>query len=356
MSAPAPVRPGDTGIDAPTTVPAPATTPASDTDTAAEKRRARLRATGRLALAIGNRLLDIVLVLWAAATLAFIALQLIPGDPLDRLMAGIQDATPEMRAAISAHYGLDQPVFVQYLQFLAHAAVFDFGTSYQRAAPVTEVLLSELPATLELTFWAMTLAVVVAILLALATSGRGRIGRAIAVGLELVSVSVPSFWLGIVLMTVLSFQLRLLPAFGANGPASLVLPVITLAVPLAGVLSQVLRERMEHALHEPFVTTLRARGLTESGIRSGHVLRHAALPALTLTSVIFGSLLSGTVIIETLFSRPGLGRVAVAAVQDRDIPLVLGFVVFAAFVFIVLNTIVDLVAPLLDPRSRGSRA
>ena len=312
----------------------------------------RPRTALRLPRAIGRILLDILLVVWAAATLTFIALKLIPGDPLDKLMAGIQDATPEMRAAVAAHYGLDQHVIVQYLTYLGGVARGDLGTSYQRGTPVTEIIVGELGATFELTAWAMLVAIVSAVAIALATSGRNRFARVVAQGLELISVSTPSFWLGIVLMTVFSFWLRWLPAFGNEGPSTLVLPVVTLAIPLVGVLSQVLRERMEHTLHEPFVTTLRARGLSESEIRSRHVLRHASLPALTLSTVIFGALLSGTAVIETLFARPGIGRLAVDALQDRDIPLVMGFVIFAAFIFIVLNTVVDLLYPVLDPRLR----
>ncbi|WP_255505658.1 ABC transporter permease [Mycetocola sp. JXN-3] len=305
---------------------------------------------------VGHRILDIVLVLWAAATLSFVALQLIPGNPLDKMLSGMQEATPEIRAQIAAHYGLDQPVIVQYFTYLAGVLRGDFGISYQRASPVTEVILSEIGPTAELTGWAILVAIIVSVLLALATSGRRRGARAFAQGFELVAVSVPSFWLGIILMTVFSFSLQWVPAFGTDGPGSLVLPVITLALPLIGVITQVLRERMEHVLHEPFVTTIRARGLGENRLRSRHVLRHASLPALTLTSVIFGSLLSGTAIIETLFARPGLGRVAVVAIQDRDYPVVLGFVVFAALIFILINTIVDLLYPLLDPRLRGGHA
>jgi len=304
---------------------------------------------------LGRSLVDIVLVLWAAATITFIALQLIPGDPLDKLLAGVQEATPEMRAEIAAHYGLDQPLIVQYLSYLAGIVRLDFGVSYLRATPVVDLLFKEFGSTVELTVWAMIVAVGVAVLFSLATSGRQRRVRFLAQGFELVAVSIPSFWLGILLITLFSFSLRWLPAFGNDGPASLVLPVITLAVPLIGVLSQVLRERMEHTLHEPFVTTIRARGLGETRLRTDHVLRHASLPALTLSSVIFGSLLSGTAVVETLFARPGIGRLAVSAVQDRDIPLVLGFVVFAAFIFIVINTIVDMLYPIIDPRLRQGR-
>jgi peptide/nickel transport system permease protein len=201
----------------------------------------------------------------------------------------------------------------------------------------------------------MLLAVVLSAAIALLTSGQRPAVRFVAQAFEIVAVSVPSFWLGIVLMTIFSFGLRWVPAFGNESPVALVLPVITLAVPLVGVITQILRERVEHQLHEPFVTTIRARGVGEAGLRSGHLLRHASVPALTLSSIIFGSLLTGTVIIETLFARPGIGRVIVMALQNRDVPVVLGFVIFAALVFIVINTVVDLLLPLIDPRLKEER-
>ncbi|TQL44810.1 peptide/nickel transport system permease protein [Leucobacter komagatae] len=299
-------------------------------------------------------LFDLVLVVWLAATVAFLALRLIPGDPLDVLLSGVQDATPEMRAEIAAHYGLDRPAIVQYFGYLWGVVQGDLGTSYHRGSPVTQVLFSELGPTVELTVAAMLVAVIAAVALALATSGQRPGVRLAAQGFEVVAVSVPSFWLGIVLMTVFSFWLKWVPAFSGDSPAGLILPVVTLAVPLVGVITQLLRERVEHQLHEPFVTTVRARGVSEARLRSGHLLRHASVPVLTLSSIIFGSLLTGTVVIETLFARPGIGRVIVLALQDRDVPVVLGFVVFAAVVFIVINTVVDLLLPLIDPRLKGA--
>lgn len=320
----------------------------------AVSRGAQKRKTRWLSI-VGRSVLDLVVVIWFAATLAFVALQLIPGDPLDKLLAGVQDATPEMRAAIAAHYGLDEPVIVQYFTYLLGVAQGDLGVSYHRGAPVTEVLFGELGSTIQLTVLAMLLAVIVSVLFALLTSGHLPGLRWVAQGLELIAVSIPSFWLGIVLMTIFSFGLRWVPAFSGDSPAGLILPVVTLAVPLIGVLTQVLRERMEHQLHEPFVVTVRSRGVSEWSLRGGHLLRHASVPALTLTSIVFGSLLTGTVIIETLFARPGIGRVVVVALQDRDIPVVLGFVIFAAAVFIIINTIVDLLLPLIDPRLKAQQ-
>lgn len=323
--------------------------------TGAQTRPGRAGSVPRWTRVLVRSIFDLLLVVWLAATIAFLALQLIPGNPLDVLLSGVQDATPEMRAEIAAHYGLDQPTIVQYFNYLFGVLQGDLGTSYHRGSPVTQVLFSELGATVELTVAAMLVAVAASIALALLTSGQRPGVRLIAQGLEIVAVSVPSFWLGIVLMTIFSFGLRWVPAFSGDSPAGLILPVITLAVPLVGVITQILRERIEHQLHEPFVTTIRARGVSESRLRSGHLLRHASVPALTLSSIIFGSLLTGTVVIETLFARPGIGRVIVMALQDRDVPVVLGFVIFAALIFIIINTIVDLVLPLIDPRLKESR-
>lgn len=315
-----------------------------------------LVATPRRGLGVARRILDIVidaiLVLWIAATLTFFALKLIPGDPVERLLAGIWDVTPEMRAQVTAYYGLDGPVWDQYLTYLSHLVVGDLGTSFQRQAPVVDVILAELPATLQLTTIAIVLAIAIALVAAPFTAGRNRLARAVAQGFELLAISMPSFWLGILLMTLFAFTWPILPAFGADKPLSIVLPAITLAIPVAGVVGQLLRERIEYTLQEPFVMSVRARGVGETALRTNHVLRHASIPALTLSGVIFGSLLSGAAVVETLFARPGVGRIAVSAIQERDIPLVLGIVVFSALGFIIVNTIIDLLYPVLDPRLR----
>ncbi len=315
-----------------------------------------LAAAPRRGLGIARRILDIVidaiLVLWISATLTFFALKLIPGDPVERLLAGIWDVTPEMRAQVTSYYGLDKPIWEQYWTYLSHLVVGDLGTSYQRQAPVVEVILAELPATLTLTTVSIVLAIAIALIAAPFTAGRNRFARIVAQGVELLAISMPSFWLGILLMTLFAFTWPIFPAFGVDKPLSIVLPALTLAIPIAGVIGQLLRERIEYTLQEPFVTSVRARGVGETALRTNHVLRHASIPALTLSGVIFGTLLSGAAIVETLFSRPGVGRVAVSAIQERDIPLVLGIVVFSALGFIIVNTVIDLLYPVLDPRLR----
>lgn len=318
---------------------------------AATRRRPRAGSVVRLVL---HRVLDAVIVLWVAATITFLAIKAIPGDPADRMLAGLWDVTEEDYARVRALWGFDQPVWQQYLSYLGRLVQGDLGESYLRGAPVSQILGQELPATLYLTTVAMVLAAGLVLVLVPFTAGRGRITRSLATAVELVTIAMPAFWIGILLLIVFSFTFPIFPSFGADKPLSIVLPAAALAISMFGVISQVLRERVEHTLHEPFVTSVRARGVSETGVRARHVVRHAALPALTISGIIYGSLLTGTAVIETLFARPGIGSIAVSAVQERDLPVVIGVVIFSSLAFVVINTIVDLVYRALDPRLKES--
>jgi peptide/nickel transport system permease protein len=174
--------------------------------------------------------------------------------------------------------------------------------------------------------------------------------RQVLMALPSLAVSLPVFWVGLMLVQVFAFGLGLLPSVGANSPAALVLPAVTLGLPTGALIAQVLAKSLTQALGEPYVTTARAKGVGRGGIHLRHALRNAALPALTVLGYIVGNLLAGSVVVETVFTRPGLGRLTVAAVGVQDIPLVQGIVVFAAAVFVLVNLMVDLIYPLLDPR------
>ncbi len=171
-------------------------------------------------------------------------------------------------------------------------------------------------------------------------------------GGELLAVSAPLFWVGLLLLSVFSFQLRWLPAAGAGGVAGLVLPAVTLALPLGGVMAQVLRGALDRTLEQPYVTTLRARGLSEVAVRLRHCLRHGAVPLITMGGWLVGDLLTGTVLVETVFARPGIGRTLVTAVIAKDFPVVTAVVLLAALLFLVINLLVDLVSLVVDPRLR----
>ena len=300
-----------------------------------------------------RRLITGLVVVWAAATLTFAVVHLVPGDTVDALIGPDAAATPMLRQQIIERDGLDRPLPVQYLSQLGDLLNGNLGRSYQLDEPVARLLSGQVMPTVELALSAIVTALALAVLAAVATAGRGRLARTVASGLELLSASVPSFWLGVVLLSVFSFQLRLFASVGATGPAGLVLPTVALAVPLAGVLTQVIRQELEQAEVRPFALAARARGLGEIGLLLRHTLRHALLPVTTISGWVLGSLIGGAVLVENIFARPGLGRVLVDAVGSRDIPVVTALVLLSAVAFVVVNTVVDLLYLVIDPRLRA---
>jgi peptide/nickel transport system permease protein len=301
--------------------------------------------------AVLKRLGGSVLVLWAAATAAYLALRLAPGDTVDTLVGDGPDS-PQIRAAIVADLGLDRPAIVQYLHYLWRLLHGDLGRSYILQRPVTDVIGGQVWPTVKLTLLATVFCVVLALVLAVATTGRARWLRGIVSGVELTVVSAPAFLIGILLLSVFSFRLGWFPVSGDRDASALVLPALALALPLGGLLSQVLREGLERALEEPFALTARARGLTEYAVVGRHALRHALLPTVTLAGTLIGFMLSAAVVVERVFGRPGLGEVATEAVGNKDIPVVLAVVMLAAGVYVALSTLADLAYLLIDPRLR----
>lgn len=291
---------------------------------------------------------SVVLVLWGAATVAFLAFRVIPGDPVSVMLGPQAQVSEAVKDGIRAELGLDRPPLEQYLTFLGSLARGDLGESYQLRLPVTEVIGRQLGATLQLSAAALAIAVVLA--LAVAVLVRGRTGRAVAAGVELVVLSSPVFWIGLVLLSVFAFGLGWFPVSGARNPATLVLPAVTLALPVAALLSQVLRDGLVQAERMPFAETVRARGAGPTWFTVRHGLRHGASSAVTLAAYLTGSVLGGAVLVETVFARPGLGRVTLAAISDRDLPVITGIILLSAVVFVVVNVVVELLHPLIDPR------
>lgn len=312
-------------------------------------RGSRWRGIGR---GIARRLAAGVLVLWGAATLTFLALHLIPGDEVDAILGPSLTVTPQLRAQVAAEYGLNHPLFVQYLDYLGNLARGDLGRSYQQDIPVSRLLAEQVGPTMQLALAAAGTGFVVAILAVLITAGSGRFGRWLASVIELLAVSVPNFWLGLILLTVFSFRFPILPAVGASGLSGLILPTLTLALPLGGILAQVIRQELALASGRPFTLTVRARGAGEFRLTLRHTLRHAITPVVTLSAWIVGSLIGGTVLVENIFARPGIGRILVSAVVSRDIPVVTAIVLLSAVAFVAVNTVVDLLYPVIDPRLR----
>ena len=308
-----------------------------------------------------RRLGTAVAVLWAAYTVSFVVLYLLPGDPVTTMASGGLDGEPlppEQIAALRARYGLDQPLIVQYGHRLGAALRGDLGTAIQSGQDVRAAVLEALGPTLQLAATALAFAVVFGGLLALvAPSTSRRWLRQLRMALPSRAVARPGVWGGLTLVQIFSFGLHLVPSVGANGPRALILPAVTLGLPMGALVAQVLAKGLDTALDEPYVATARAKGVGRVAVHLRHALRNAALPALTVLGYVAGNLLAGTVVVETVFTRPGLGRLTVQAVSTQDIPLVQGIVMFVALVFVAVNLLVDLVYPVLDPRiARGAPA
>ncbi|MBH0117645.1 ABC transporter permease [Salinibacterium sp. NG253] len=305
-----------------------------------------------LAQAIARRIGIAVIVIWGAITASFLALKSMGGDPVQSIAGGVVQVTPELREQIIAKYGLDDSFFQQYLSYLGGVLQGDLGTSYALRRPVVEAIAEQLPNTMTLLITATVFAVAVAFIVSLTTAHRGKRVRSTFQALESIGVAVPAFWLGIMLITIFSFGLRMFPSTGANGVAALVLPSIALGLPVAATLSQVMRDTLEKTLDEPFIVTVRARGAGEFVVRVRHALRHSLVSVITLVGWLSGTLIGGAVVVEQVFSRPGIGRMIFSAVLNKDMPVVLGIVIVAAVFYVIVNTVIDLLYPIIDPRLR----
>jgi peptide/nickel transport system permease protein len=317
--------------------------------------RRRRRALARRA---AGRLLGAIAVLWAAATFTFFVQTLLPGSRATLLLnqaSGQQKKyTAAQLAPINHEYGFNKPLLVQYVDYIGGLLHGDLGTSYEQHQPVLSIISREVGPTLILTLTSLLLAWAIALILTIATAKRGRLLSAIGSGVEILTAGLPYYWLGVILLVVFSIDLKVFPVQGGTSVAGLVLPALTLGIPLAGFIGQVTRDEFEKVLDEPFVTSARARGMGDLQVRLRHALRHAVLPAITLSGWALGALISGAVIVETVFARPGIGQVIVTAAQSRDVPLVSGVVMLVATVYVVANLLVDIAYRLIDPRLGGA--
>lgn len=321
-----------------------------DSDFSATTPRPGQRGWRRLVRGVGSG----VLVLWGAATLTFIAVNAMPGNPALAMAGGAGNhPSKALIAAVTHQYGFDKPIFVQYLVYLLQLVQGHLGFSSSQKMQVTEVIAESIWPTLLLTATALVLAWIIAIASCLLTVRRGRVVSSIGSGLEVFSAALPQYWLGILLLEIFAFSLGWIPATGGTGAVGLILPALTLAIPLAGFMSQVTRDEFDLALEQPFVTTARARGMSDWGVRLRHALRHAILPGLTLSGWALGSLISGAVIVETLYSRNGLGGILLVGVTQQDMPLTVGVTLIVALVYVIANIVVDALYVVADPRLRA---
>ena len=335
-------------------------TPTSSTDAS---RSATARGSGRNLTTerwarVGARLVSGASVLIGAATVAFLAQAALPGDRATTIL-NIRAGQAQLRTAaeladINDQYGLERPLANQFLDYLASMARGDLGVSYQQHRPVIDVIGEQLGATVALSLTAIALAWVLMVVWVTLTAGRGPRVRAIGTFADIVTAGLPSYWLGIILLLSLALGAGLFPVIGGTGPRGIVLPALTLAIPLAGFMGQATRAEFERSLEQPFVVSARMRGMSDLAVRLRHVLRHAVLPSVTLTGWALGATLSGAVIVESIFSRPGIGKVLVTAVNSQDLPIVVGVVVLVAAVYVVANLLVDLLYFVFDPRMRAA--
>jgi peptide/nickel transport system permease protein len=301
------------------------------------------RVVERLAASIG--------VVFGATTLIFLILNWLPGDTA-ALIAG-EGASQETLDHVRLQLGLDRPLGQQYFDYLRGLLHGDLGRSYATRAPVLHELAAQFPSTGALALSAAAVAVLVGVPLGVAAAANR--GRLLDQGIQvagLTMISLPSFWSGLLAILVFSVHLRWLPILGGQGVAAAVLPVGCLGVHMSVPVQRMVRSGIAEALQEPFVTTLRAKGLRASRIFYVHVLRNVAISTVTLLGVLVGELFSGIVVIETLFARPGLGRLAVYAVNNKDIPLVQGAILATSVTYVAVNLLVDLSYAWIDPRVR----
>jgi peptide/nickel transport system permease protein len=296
-----------------------------------------------------RRLLLLLPTLFGALTLVFVLIHLIPGDPVEVMLG--ESATAADKEELRRRLGLDKPLSAQYRSFLIQLAAGDLGRSLYEQASVADIIRARLPATLELASCAMIAAILVSFPLAtLAATRRGRWADRCALFFSLFGLSLPNFWLGPLLMIIFSIQLDWAPVSGRGGLSHLFLPALTLALGMAAILTRILRASLLQVMHEDYVRTARAKGLSESQVWLKHTLRNALLSVLTIMSLQFGNLLAGSLITETIFSWPGIGRLTVQAIQTRDYPLVQGCVLVIAVSYVLVNFFTDLLYKLVDPR------
>ncbi len=297
------------------------------------------------------RFLTALAVVFGVVCLVFFLLHLVPGDPVEVMLG--ESARPADRAALQQALGLDQPVHVQFIRYMANLSQFDLGISFYSKRPVRDLLLERLPATVELGTAALLVALLMAVPLGmLAAVKKGTAWDAGATGVALFGVSIPNFWMGPMLILVGALWLGWFPVSGREGIASLVLPALTLGTALAAILSRMIRSALLEVLNEDFMRTARGKGLAERTVILRHGLRNALLPVITLLGLQLGALLSGAVITETVFSWPGIGSLVVEAIHRRDYPVVQATVLCISTSYVALNVLTDFVYAWIDPRVR----
>jgi peptide/nickel transport system permease protein len=300
-----------------------------------------------------TRLLGVIPVVFGVVLLTFLLVHAVPGDPVEVMLG--ESASSADRMQLRADLGLDQPIYVQFGDYLNKLAHGNLGVSIHSKKPIIDLLAERLPATAKLALLALSFAVLIGLPLGIVAALKGNQWPDKLTNLLSLSISaMPHFWMGPMLMMVFALWLGLLPVSGMESGTSIILPALTLGFGLAAILTRMTRASMLEVLHEDFMRTARAKGLTERAVILRHALRAALLPIVTVLGLQLGSLLAGTVITETVFSWDGIGRLLVESIEKRDYPVTQACVLVVALIYVAVNLATDMIYTKIDPRVRFS--
>jgi peptide/nickel transport system permease protein len=299
-----------------------------------------------------RRCVQAIPVLFGITIFTFLIAHLVPGDPV-QAFAGDKQLSPELAAQIRHQYGLDKPLWQQYLTYMDDLVHGDMGAGLHNKRPVTDTIREAIGPTLQLTLAGLVVALSIGVTFGvLAAIYHNTWIDSLAMGVALLGVSLPVFYLGLIMLFIFSFRLSWFPSSGSDGWRSLVLPAVTIGIASSAYIARLVRSSMLEVLHQDYTQTARAKGLTERSVIIRHALKNALIPTVTYFGIQLAGLLTGAVVIETVFSRPGLGRVAITAIGNRDYPLIQGTVLVTAVIYLAVSLLVDLSYGFLDPRIR----
>jgi ABC-type dipeptide/oligopeptide/nickel transport system permease component len=299
------------------------------------------------------RLLLSLPAIWLVLTMVFFLIHIVPGDPVEQMLG--EGASPQQAAQWRHSLRLDQPLRVQYVSYLADVVRGDLGQSFKFQAPVRSVIFERYPATLQLAFLALFVCAAIAIPAGVIAAYRRGSNTDRSIGVfTLLGLAVPNFALGPLLIVLVSIKLGWLPVSGRGGALSYILPAATLGAALAAILTRMVRSSMLEELSSDYIRTARAKGLSTRAVLLRHALRNALIPIITILGLQFGTLLAGTIVTETIFSWPGIGRLTVMAISSRDYPLLQGCILVIALSYVLVNLLTDVLYAVIDPRVRLS--
>jgi len=298
---------------------------------------------------IVKRLLQVIPTLIGVSILTFFLIHAVPGDPA-RMIAG-PEASAEEVAEVREHLGLDQPLYVQYGKYVSNLLKGDLGVSLRSERPVLDEIMLRFPSTITLTIMAIAVMVVIGLFAGIFSATRpNSLIDNVTMMVSLFGISLPVFWLGLMLILLFSYYLNLLPSGGNDGFSHFILPALALGLSSSAILARLTRSSMLEVINQDFVRTARAKGVKEKLVVYKHTLKNALIPIVTIIGLEFGTLLGGAVLTETVFSINGLGRFIIQSIQFRDYPSIQGSILFVAAIFVIVNLLVDLCYGLVDPR------